>query len=291
MFEDFDFSILNDPSFKEDAVREEIIAPIIRRLGYTPSGDNKVIRSKSIKHPFCYIGTIKRDINIIPDYLLQVGDKNFFVIDAKAPNENIAEGKNVEQCYSYAIHSEIRTPYYALCNGRQISIFQIQKYEPIVIFDVEKIEQNWNLLERHLSSLALTKPHIFDFYPDFGLSILKFNMGNIKTWVFIEVRTNLIMRLDEDNYTFTTLAPFGENEYALTFDFNKTLYQSFLDSIDKNMAAKIDTDLKRAPFNSMLQPDEIAIGIKADIGKKVESNGDEDYLPFSVTEFFKVEFA
>ena len=201
------------------------------------------------------------------------------------------KGKNVEQCYSYAIHGDIRVPYYGLCNGRQISIFQIQKYEPIAIIDIKDLTTNWNLIERLLSPLAFTKPYIFDFYPDFGLSILKFNMGNLKTWVFVKVRTNLIMRLDEDNYTFTTLAPFGENEYALTFDFNKTLYQSFLASIDKDMAAKIDMDLKRAPFNSFLQPNEIAVGVKADIGKKVISNADEDYLPFSVTEFFRVKFS
>ncbi len=288
MFEDFDFAILNDPSFKEDAVREEIIAPIIKRLGYTPSGDNKVIRSKPIKHPFCYIGTIKRDINIIPDYLLQVGDKNFFVIDAKAPSENIKDGKNVEQCYSYAIHSEIRTPYYALCNGRQISIFQIQKYEPITIIDIEKVDENWKLLERYLSPLALIKPHIFDFYPDFGVSILKFNLGHIKTWLFMEVRTNLIMKLDEDNYTFMTLITYGENQYGLSFDFSKALYPSFLNSLDKVVADGIDQDLKRAPFRSILQPIDIGVGIKAKIGEEVISNDDEDYLPFVVEEFWKV---
>ncbi|MEO8400052.1 MAG: hypothetical protein ABI550_09615, partial [Ignavibacteriaceae bacterium] len=56
-------------------------------------------------------------------------------------------------------------------------------------------------------------------------------------------------------------------------DFNKTLYKSFLNSIDQYMATKIDMDLKKAPFNSFLQPNEIALGIKANIGKKVETNG------------------
>lgn len=34
MFEEFDFSLLDDPEFKEDAVREEIVAPILNRLGF-----------------------------------------------------------------------------------------------------------------------------------------------------------------------------------------------------------------------------------------------------------------
>ena len=113
-------------------------------------------------------------------------------------------------------------------------------------------------------------------------------MGDFKTWLFTEVRSNLIMRLDEENYSFTTLATFGENEYALTFDFNIILYQAFLDSIDNNLAAKIDFDLRRSPFNSNLQPAEISVGIDCIIGNEVQSNDNEDYLPFNVTNFFKV---
>ena len=53
MFEDLDFSVLDDPSFKEDAVREEIIAPILKRLGYlgapsryrTPSDSEGMLKS------------------------------------------------------------------------------------------------------------------------------------------------------------------------------------------------------------------------------------------------------
>jgi hypothetical protein len=38
IFGDFDFSVLADDDFKEDAVREELILPIIKKLGYTTSG-------------------------------------------------------------------------------------------------------------------------------------------------------------------------------------------------------------------------------------------------------------
>jgi hypothetical protein len=33
VLEGFNFDLLNDPNFKEDSVREEIIVPIIRGLG------------------------------------------------------------------------------------------------------------------------------------------------------------------------------------------------------------------------------------------------------------------
>lgn len=289
MFEKFDFNALDDREFKEDSVREELIAPIIKRLGYTPTGENKIIRSKAVKHPYCYIGSVKRDINCIPDYLFQVAGQNVFVLDAKAPNEDILKGRNVEQCYSYAIHGDIRVPYYGLCNGRQISIFQIQKYEPVAIIDIKDITDNWNLIERLLSPIAFTKPYIFDFLPDFGLSVLKMNMGHIKTWIFIDVGTNFITKIDEENYTFMTAAPFGENEYGLSFDFYKDLYQSFLNSINPDKAKRISEDLKRNPFHSNLTPEEIRIGVTAELTSEIYSNENEDYLPLKVIEFMKIE--
>jgi hypothetical protein len=38
--EDFDFALLDSPDFKEDAVREEIIHPLLNALGYAASGPN-----------------------------------------------------------------------------------------------------------------------------------------------------------------------------------------------------------------------------------------------------------
>ncbi|MFZ4402110.1 MAG: hypothetical protein ACOYO1_18920 [Bacteroidales bacterium] len=35
ILEGFDFKLLDNPEFKEDSVREEIIVPIIRGLGYS----------------------------------------------------------------------------------------------------------------------------------------------------------------------------------------------------------------------------------------------------------------
>lgn len=62
MFEDFEFNILNDKNFKEDAVREEIINPILKGLGYKAFGANKIIYNKILRHPFVRIGRNKREI-------------------------------------------------------------------------------------------------------------------------------------------------------------------------------------------------------------------------------------
>ena len=126
MFEEFDFSILENPDFKEDSVREEIISPILHKVGYSPSGKMRVQRSKRLTHPYVMIGSKKHNIAITPDYTLYWEDRPLMVLDAKAPWESIYKSKNVEQVYSYAIHPEIRCEYYALCNGHEfIGLFEV----------------------------------------------------------------------------------------------------------------------------------------------------------------------
>jgi hypothetical protein len=57
MLNSFDISVLEDPEFKEDSVREEIITPILKKLGYYSSKLPKITRSKSLTHPFVFIGS------------------------------------------------------------------------------------------------------------------------------------------------------------------------------------------------------------------------------------------
>ena len=54
MFGNFDPKLLDSSEFKEDSVRETIILPILARLGYQTSGQNRIIRSKTLVHPFIF---------------------------------------------------------------------------------------------------------------------------------------------------------------------------------------------------------------------------------------------
>ena len=158
LFEKFDFTLLDSPDFKEDAVREEIVLPILQALGYSISGLNQIIRSKSLAHPFVNIGSQKRKINIVPDYLLAVGNKFAWVLDAKAPTEDIKSGSNVEQVYSYAIHPDIRVKVFALCNGREFIAFNTDRTNAIIYFQLSEIRQHWQRLYDLLSPQAFVLP-------------------------------------------------------------------------------------------------------------------------------------
>lgn len=150
LFGNIDFkNIATDPDFKEDSVREVIILPIIKALGYS---QENIVRSKTLEHPYLKTGSKKRRITLIPDYVLKIENNFAWVLEAKAPNQKIINNDNVEQVYSYANHREIRSNYFALCNGLEFSIFKTDDdSKPILFFELENIEAHWAELKKLLS--------------------------------------------------------------------------------------------------------------------------------------------
>ena len=116
LFGDLDFnSISQNPDYKEDSVREVIILPILHSLGYSHS---TIVRSKALEHPFYKIGSNKkRPVKLIPDYVLTVENNFAWVLDAKSPDKHLNDEDNLEQVFGYASHPEIRSTYFAICNG------------------------------------------------------------------------------------------------------------------------------------------------------------------------------
>ena len=147
-FQNFDFAQLNSPDFKEDSVREVLILPLLQQLGYN---NTQIVRSKTFQNPFVKTASGKRALQQTPDYLLRIADSYAWVLDAKAPNENITDGGNVEQAYFYAIHPEVRTKFFALCNGKAFSLFRHDTAQPILYFELPDIAQHWDALSSYLS--------------------------------------------------------------------------------------------------------------------------------------------
>ncbi|HTO17142.1 MAG TPA: DNA methyltransferase [Edaphocola sp.] len=180
VYKDFDFQILKSEEFKEDAVREELINPILKHLGYRSFGHNRIIYSKSLSHPFVNIGSKKRKINIVPDYLFEINGKNSWILDAKAPNENITSGENVEQAYSYAIHPDIKADIFALCNGKEFAAFSIDHAEPILFFQLSEIDKHWENIQGFLSPDKFVEKQILNTYEDNTVKENDFHYSNLK---------------------------------------------------------------------------------------------------------------
>ncbi|MBC7614480.1 MAG: type I restriction enzyme HsdR N-terminal domain-containing protein [Pedobacter sp.] len=149
LFGQLDFKkISSDADFKEDSVREVIILPILKQLGYL---QQNIVRSKTLIHPFIKTGSTKRAIKLIPDYSLKVENNFAWVLDAKAPNEKVVNSDNVEQVYSYSEHPEIRSTYFALCNGLEFALYRKETNIPILYFEMNEVEQSWDKLKSFLS--------------------------------------------------------------------------------------------------------------------------------------------
>jgi len=142
-------SIASNKDFKEADVRAVIIDPILKELGFT---HENILREKPLKSPFLRTGSKKRQVNLIPDYILKVENGFAWVLDAKAPNQKIINDDNVEQVYSYAAHPEIRSTYFALCNGTEFACYRTTDTEkPFLYFRIGEIDAYWQTLKKTLS--------------------------------------------------------------------------------------------------------------------------------------------
>lgn len=154
IFGNINFSEFRDaPENKEDSAREDVIMPLLHYLGY---GQGSIIRSLALQHPFLKIGSNKkRPIQLIPDYLMKVDNNYAWVLDAKGPRENILDEDYVGQVYSYAVHPEIMSNYFALCNGVEFALFRTSsKGDPILYFSLDEIDYYYDKLKNLLSPFS-----------------------------------------------------------------------------------------------------------------------------------------
>jgi len=123
-FEPIDFQQMNEAD-----VREEILAPLLRRLGYRSGTMNNIIReqSLSLRYPRAFLG--RKNPNKDPllrgkaDYICEVEGPIRWVIESKPPNTEISID-DIEQAYTYANHPEIRAALFCICNGYELRVYQ-----------------------------------------------------------------------------------------------------------------------------------------------------------------------
>jgi Type I restriction enzyme R protein N terminus (HSDR_N) len=270
---------LDDPHFHEDSVREEIMVRILSALGYAATGPNRIIRGKKLEHPFVTIGSKTKKIELVPDYLLEVDNRFAWVLEAKAPNEKIVESKNVEQAYSYAIHSEVRVPYFALCNGREFVLYHISKPKPIIHFNTIAIPSYWDNLYRLLTPEKVLE-YDFSIKKDFGLHLKMLGFYEFEHLIFPDTPIAFITKLQEDLYTFGSGVRYLDSDtYVATFDFNTSVLRQFEGKIPEAamtiLSAPLDGTIKQVNFADALY----RVNVDCRVGDKLQENKDEIFLP------------
>jgi hypothetical protein len=282
VFEHFDFSILNDPGFKEDAVREELIAPLLRGLGYGPSGDPRVVRSKSLTHPFVMIGSKRHPVVIVPDYTLIVGEKPVLILDAKAPREPVVQSVHVEQVYSYAIHPDIRCRQFALCNGEELALYSISASAPVFRVRLENVGRQWDDVVTALGPRFLEDPELREFFPDYGTTVTRLGLDSAMSHVFVGHYLQNLLRVSDDLYTGSATTYVGSLECLIAFDFSKETLDSLLSGLPADLVAGVRARLSQQPFEALLNG-QVVLTCEGVLGAPIRGPY-ETFIPIQVNE-------
>lgn len=288
MFTGINEDILRDPDFKEDSVRETVVAPILSKLGYLPSGKYKVIRSKTLKHPFIRVGTRNHPVTTIPDYTLFHEDKPIFVLDAKGPTEDVLHGNHIQQAYSYAIHPEIKCQEFGLCNGRQLVIFSVNQSDPILLLEFNEFESRWSDIEKHLSPRYLLNPALRKFSPDFGYKLSRLGVGRDTDLVMLGVRLNLFAKIDDSLVTATANTDFGDTPHCVSYDFPHSMMGKVVEGLPDPLGKMFCDSLNRAPFQAAAGL-VIELDITARLGAETKVK-DETFIPLLIKEIHDSRF-
>jgi hypothetical protein len=235
MFDEFEFGVLSDKEFKEDSVREELVAPIIKRLGYSLTGDSRVVRSRCLVHPYVAIGSQRRKVSIVPDYLFLSEGKPFWVLDAKAPTEEILNSTHVEQAYSYAIHPEVRAELFALCNGHRFVLFSVRQFEPVLDFELRHIDSNWERLFRILNPEIKAHPDSVEYHPDFGMHLRRLGVEPGFKLILMAASSYFVGKIRDGSYTSSTCLS-TETDYAVSLDFGDAQLDQLFSSLPRDQA-------------------------------------------------------
>lgn len=283
ILEHFNYDLLKNSEFKEDSVREEIVVPIIKGLGYSANKPNQIIRSRNLIHPFVSIGSQKKKIYIIPDYLFEVDEKPTWILDAKSPSESIIKSKNVEQAYSYAIHPEVRARFFSLCNGKEFILFSVENFEPLMHFKIQALPLYWQDMKAILSPENIFSKSSLEYKKDLGLHLKRLGFDKTSILVFPQIPITNITQLDNNMFTINVGgATLNDTTYVATFDFHLEVFKQLKGKIPNDGFELLMTRKKEGRVAVRFADRAYMVDIECEIGEKLEENDKEIFLPLKL---------
>ncbi|WP_122677345.1 type I restriction enzyme HsdR N-terminal domain-containing protein [Pseudomonas viridiflava] len=267
--------------FKEDSVREEIITPILKRLGYKVEGKARISRSKPLINEFIRIGVTNHPVTTIPDYTLYYDGEAVLVIDAKNPSENINSPSHIQQAYSYAVHPEIRCQHFALCNGHRFVLFNQTSTTPVFEMDFRDYETQWSTLEKYLKPQNLKNPGLTRFASDAGIKCARMGIGTGAIHWYPAMPSHFA-RIDKDTITISSNVEIAGEEHCISFDVNSSQLPKILSCLPPEAAEAFTRALDTAPFQAESNH-MISLDLITRLGPMI-TNEHETFIPFIVTE-------
>jgi hypothetical protein len=146
----------------ETTVREAIVSPLLKRLGFDYFGaDGKILTEKPLRYERAFLGrkNAKKDPPLAgrADYICEVSSYGRWVVEVKRPSEELSQDV-VEQAHTYANHPEVAASYFLVTNGRSFRLYETAKLERAALaWDFEDEDDNLLRLFNTLSPAAFRK--------------------------------------------------------------------------------------------------------------------------------------
>ena len=190
--------------YSENDVRENIIRPLIVKLGYPPE---MVTTQLALKYRRLFLGRKKGEDKDRPlrgeaDYILDVDDRLRWVIEAKKPG--VITDDDREQAYSYAMHPEVRAVIFAVISGTHFEIyhtFENPGAGPLLSFSYDQLPSRFQSLANVVSPDALRRNH-----PKLEIDVGKPLAPGLRSFAKVE----------KGKLTYTESPPYIENVVGLT---------------------------------------------------------------------------
>ncbi len=282
----FDYEVLDASEFKEDSVREEIITPLIKALGYDYKGKYKITRSRKLQHPFNMIGANKYKISIFPDYILECDGRCVCVIEAKAPSESLDNGEYIGQAYSYAVHREVGAKFYALCNGKEFRLFSTSLLRPIIVFQMKSIMSHFQRLNDIIGAKNILDYSEKRIDKDLGIHLKMLSAGSLEPrFTFMDFPIYQITLVEPDTYTIDSVTILNGERYCGSFDFNRETLLKLKNFLPDGALEILAGPFDGSPVRVELIGNIIEVGIICELGDKIYENVDEQYMPLKICDF------
>ena len=282
----FDYDMLNNPEFKEDSVREEIIMPLIKALGNDYKGKYKIVRSRKLQHPFTMIGANKYKILIYPDYILECDGKCVCIVEAKAPSVSLDNEECIGQAYSYAVHREVRANFYALCNGKEFRLYSTFFPDPVIIFRMDYLMSHFDRLSAVMGAENILSYSEKQIAKDLGIHLKMLSAGCAEQrFIFMDFPIYRIFLVEPDTYTIDVTTVIDGDKYCGSFDFNYNTLLQLRNVLPSDALEKLKGPFEGAPICVEMIGATIEVGINCTLGEKIYENQDEHYMPLRVCDF------
>jgi hypothetical protein len=177
-------------------------------------------------------------------------------------------------------------PLYALCNGRQLVVYDIYAFDPILTVDFADIDRRWDQIKAILSPKCLAFAPERNFQPDFGIAIAKSGAAPDLNWHFICVFISHIGLVAPNLYTVPTATDIGDVSHLISFDLDDSIYQKILAMATPDDRSRIQATLS-APGRSAFFSTPVYARVHAQMGPLTQGQG-EQFIPFQILDLSPV---